>query len=183
MLWTKRNKRDEFERAARDVFPNVFSTALRLTRDREQAEDLTQEALVRAYEAYDRFDGRNFKAWMLRIVTNLYINRYRSDQRAPGLDSLEATAAADYIPAPGGDPSSQLFDGLMSEQVEEALKSLPDEYRVSVLLCDVEGMTYEEIASALDVPIGTVRSRIARGRAMLRNKLTEFAKAEGYVKG
>ncbi len=183
MLWNKRSKREAFERAAREIFPNVFSTALRLTRDRDEAEDLTQEALVRAYEAYDRFDGRNFKAWMLRIVTNLYINKYRSEQRAPGLDSLEATAAAEYIPADSGDPRGELFDGLMSEQVEEALKSLPEEYKVSVLLCDVEGMTYEDIATMLNVPIGTVRSRIARGRALLRSKLSEFAKTEGYVKG
>lgn len=182
MLFRRRGKRDEFEREARAIFPSVFSTALRMARDREEAEDLTQEALVRAYEAFDRFDGRNFKAWMLRILTNLYINRYRRKERGPEFASLEADTTAEYIPAQDGDPSSELFDGLMSEQVEEALASLPEEYRIAILLCDVEGMSYEEIANATEVPIGTVRSRIARGRAALREKLADFAKQEGYIK-
>ncbi len=183
MLFRKRGKRDEFEREASAVFPSVFSTALRMARNREEAEDLTQEALVRAYEAYERFDGRNFKAWLLRILTNLYINRYRRKERGPEFGSLEADSAAEFIPAEDGDPSAELFDGLMSEQVEEALASLPDEYRIAILLCDVEGMSYEEIAKSTEVPIGTVRSRIARGRAALREKLTDFARQEGYIKG
>ncbi len=88
MLFARRNPREAFERQAVKVFPSVFGTALRLTRSREEAEDLAQEAMVRAYEAFDRFDGANFKAWMLRIVTNLYINRYRQRQRGPQLGSL-----------------------------------------------------------------------------------------------
>ena len=183
MLFRKRGKREEFERAVQVIFPSLFSTALRLARNRDDAQDLTQEAVVRAYQAYDRFDGSNFKAWMLRILTNLYINRYRKAKRDPSVESLDDTPVAEAVAAEGGDPGSELFDSLMSEQVEEALQSLPDEYRVAVLLCDVEGMSYEEIASMLEVPIGTVRSRIARGRGALRAKLTEFARAEGYIKG
>jgi RNA polymerase sigma-70 factor (ECF subfamily) len=181
MLFRKRGKRDEFEREARAVFPSVFSTALRMARDREEAEDLTQEAIVRAYEAYDRFDGRNFKAWMLRILTNLYINRYRKRERGPEIGSLEDEPTAENVPTHEGDPVSELFDELMSEQVEEALASLPEEYRSAILLCDVEGMSYEEIAQATSVPIGTVRSRIARGRAALRRKLGDYARQEGYL--
>jgi RNA polymerase sigma-70 factor (ECF subfamily) len=182
MLWRKRGKRDEFEQAARAVFPSVFSTALRLSRNREEAEDLTQEAMVRAFEAYDRFDGRSFKAWILRILTNLYINRYRKAQREPEKSSLEADNVAEYVPAPAGDAGGSLLDDVMSDQVEEALESLPEEYRYAVVLRDVEGLSYEEIAEATVVPIGTVRSRIARGRAMLRERLRAYAEEEGYIK-
>ncbi|MFN8139662.1 MAG: sigma-70 family RNA polymerase sigma factor [Fimbriimonadales bacterium] len=181
MLFGNRAKRDDFDRAAREVFPSVFSTALRLTRNREEAEDLTQEAMVRAYEAYDRFDGRNLKAWMLRILTNLYINRYRKQKREPGQESLDAEPGIEPVAATDGNPSAELFDELLGEQVEEALSQLPDEYRVSVLLCDVEGMSYEEIAESLGIPIGTVRSRLARGRAMLRSRLAKYALKEGMI--
>ncbi len=182
MLWRNRAKREEFDRAAREVFPSVFSTALRLTRSREEAEDLSQEALVRAFEAFDRFDGRNFKAWLLRILTNLYINRYRKHKREPGQESLDADQGIEPVAAADGNPVAELFDDLLGEQVEEALKSLPEEYRVAVLLCDVEGMSYEEIAQTLKVPIGTVRSRLARGRALLRQKLGQYALSEGIIK-
>lgn len=183
MLSKKRDKRNEFEREFEAIFPSVFSTALRLTRNQDEAQDLTQEAAVRAYQAYDRFDGTNFKAWVLRILTNVFINRYRKAKREPDLSSLEDNPAAENTVADGATPSTALFDSLLGEQVEEALLSLPDEYRTAVLLCDVEGMSYDEIAEALEVPIGTVRSRLARGRAALREKLLEYAKAEGYIKG
>src|SRR4051812_2782660 len=104
MLFGKRNGREAFERQAERVFPSVFGTALRLTRSREDAEDLAQEAIVRAYEAFDRFDGTNFKAWMLRIVTNLYINRYRQKQRAPQLGSLDEEGASEPVADEGNVP-------------------------------------------------------------------------------
>lgn len=183
MLWKKRGTREGFERAVEAIFPSIFSTALRLTRNRDEAQDLTQEAVVRAFQAYDRFDGNNFKAWMLRILTNIFINRYRKEKRGPDIDSIENQPAAENVAAVEGDPGGELFDNLMGEQVEEALMSLPEEYRTAVLLCDVEGMSYEEIAESLQVPIGTVRSRLARGRAALRTKLLEYATEEGYLKG
>ena len=138
------------------VFPKIYSTALRLTRNPDEAQDLTQEAAVRAFQAYDRFDGANFRAWMVRILTNVFINKYRRSKREPDTVAMEE---------------------------QPAIENLVAEYRVTVLLCDVEGMSYEEIAQALDVPIGTVRSRLARGRAALRNKLREYATEEGYLKG
>ena len=95
MLWKKRDSRDDFERAVQAVFPSVFSTALRLTRNQDDAQDLTQEAVVRAFQAYDRFDGQNFKAWMLRILTNAFINRYRKAKRDPDIDSIENQPAAE----------------------------------------------------------------------------------------
>lgn len=164
------------------MFPSVFGTALRLTRSREEAEDLAQEAIVRAYEAFDRFDGTNFKAWMLRIVTNLYINRYRQRQRSPSIGSLDDEAAIEPVAVEGEVPDRVLFDNVLGAEVEEALGKVPEDFRLTVILSDIEGMSYQEIADATGVPIGTVRSRLARGRAMLRKALTDFAKKEGYLK-
>ncbi len=181
MLFGKRGQRDSFEREAERVFPSVFGTALRLTRSREDAEDLSQEAIVRAYEAYDRFDGTNFKAWMLRIVTNLYINRYRQKQRGPNVGSLDDELAIEPVANEGEVPDRILFDNVLGAEVEEALGKVPEDFRVTVVLSDIEGMSYQEIADATGVPIGTVRSRLARGRAMLRRALNDFAKKEGFL--
>ncbi len=182
MLFGKRNQREAFERQAEKVFPSVFGTALRLTRSREEAEDLAQEAIVRAYEAYDRFDGSNFKAWLLRIVTNLYINRYRQRQRGPLLASIDDDHMSEPVAAEGEVPDRLLLDGLLGGEVEEALARVPEDFRIAVILSDLEGMSYQEIADATDVPIGTVRSRLARGRALLRKALMEYALREGFVK-
>ncbi len=183
MLFGRRDyKKDSFEQQAERVFSSVFGTALRLTRSREEAEDLAQEAIVRAYEAYDRFDGTNFKAWILRITTNLYINKYRSRQRGPMMASLEDENVAEPMSTEAQIPDRQLFDGMVGAEVEKALKSVPEEFRLAVILSDVEEMSYQEIADATGVPIGTVRSRIARGRAMLRRSLESYALKEGFIK-
>jgi RNA polymerase sigma-70 factor (ECF subfamily) len=182
MLFGKRDKRDAFERQAEKVFPSVFGTALRLTRSREEAEDLSQEAIVRAYDAFDRFDGTNFKAWMLRIVTNLYINKYRQRQRGPQLGSLDDEGVSEPVSAESEVPDRQLFDEALGAEVEEALAKVPEDFRTAVVLSDIEGLSYQEIADATQVPIGTVRSRIARGRAILREELESFARKEGYIK-
>lgn len=182
MTFGKRSLRDAFEKQAEKVFPSVFGTALRLTRSREEAEDLAQEAIVRAYEAFDRFDGSNFKAWILRIVTNLYINKYRARQRGPMLHSIDDEAASEPVAAEGDIPDRILFDNAVGAEVEEALGKVPVDFRTAVVLSDIEGLSYQEIADATGVPIGTVRSRLARGRAMLRRSLQEFAMKEGYIK-
>jgi len=182
MLLGKRGKREAFERQAEAVFPSVFGTALRLTRSRDEAEDLAQEAIVRAYEAFDRFDGNNFKAWILRIVTNLYINRYRRQQRTPQIGSLQEDGAIDPVAEETQEPDRIVLDPIVGAEVENALGKLPEEFRITVLLSDVEGLSYQEIADATDVPIGTVRSRLARGRAMLRKYLQDFARQEGFIK-
>lgn len=182
MLFAKRNQRERFEREAERVFPSVFGTALRLTRSREEAEDLAQEAIVRAYEAYERFDGTNFKAWMLRIVTNLYINRYRQRQRGPQFGSLDDENAIEPMSEEGEVPDRVLLDGLLGAEVEEALTKVPEDFRLAVILSDIEGLSYQEIAESTGVPIGTVRSRLARGRAILRRELDRFARQEGYLK-
>lgn len=182
MLFGRRNSRDSFERQMEAAFPSIFGTALRLTRSREEAEDLAQEAIVRAYEAWERFDGENFKAWILRIVTNLYINRYRKRQRGPLVASIEDDNVMEPVADEAGIPDRALFDALLPAEVEDALAKLPEEFRLTVILSDVEGMSYQEVADVTDAPIGTVRSRLARGRAMLRRLLLSYAREEGYVK-
>lgn len=175
-------KRERFERLSEAVFPSLFGTALRLTRDREEASDLTQEAIIRAYEAFDRFDGRNFKAWILRILTNLYINRYRQRKREAGKESLDAEHAAEPVASEAAEPDRVLLDEMVGAEVEQALAMVPPDFRLTVILSDIEGLTYEEIATATQVPIGTVRSRLARGRAMLRRALAEYALERGYIR-
>ncbi|MFZ4506260.1 MAG: sigma-70 family RNA polymerase sigma factor [Fimbriimonas sp.] len=182
MLFGRRDRRDGFERQAERVFPSVFGTALRLTRSRDEAEDLAQEAMVRAYEAFERFDGTNFKAWILRIVTNLYINRYRQQQRAPQVGSLSDDGVIEPIGAESELPDRILFDEKLPAEIEDALGKVPDEFRLAVILSDLEGMSYQEIADITGVPIGTVRSRLARGRTILRKMLLEYAIREGYLK-
>jgi RNA polymerase sigma-70 factor (ECF subfamily) len=174
--------RERFERLAEVVFPSLYGTALRLTRSPEDASDLSQEALVRAYEAFDRFDGRNFKAWMLRILTNLYINRYRKIQRTGKASSLDEEDAAEPVAPAEEAPDRQVFDGLLGAEIEDALAKVPDVFRIAVILSDIEGMSYDEVAEATDVPVGTVRSRLARGRAILRKELESYALEQGYLR-
>lgn len=183
MLFRRGNpQRERFERLAESCFSSVYGTALRLTRDAEDAQDLTQEALVRAFEAFDRFDGRNFKAWILRILTNLYINRYRRQQRVGGISSLDDENSAEPAAPVEEAPDRQIFDGLLGAEVEAALAQVPEVFRISVVLSDLEGLSYDEIAEITEVPVGTVRSRIARGRAILRRELLAYAQQEGYIK-
>lgn len=184
MLFSRANSlRDRFQRQAEDAYPSIFGTALRLTRDREEAEDLAQEAIVRAYEAYSRFDGQNFKAWILRILTNLYINKYRRRKRTGLVVSLDDEDKS-YEPAGPAEfsPDRVVFDEMLGAEVEEALAQVPDVFKIAVILSDLQGLSYDEIALATDVPVGTVRSRIARGRAILRRELERFALQEGYIK-
>lgn len=183
MLFRRGNpQRERFERLAESCFSSVYGTALRLTRDSEDAQDLAQEALVRAYEAFDRFDGRNFKAWILRILTNLYINRYRRNQRIGGVSSLDEENVAEPAAPVEEAPDRQVFDGLLGSEVEAALAQVPEVFRLAVVLSDLEGLSYDEIAEVTEAPVGTVRSRIARGRAILRRELLAYAMQEGYVK-
>ncbi|MBL8048441.1 MAG: sigma-70 family RNA polymerase sigma factor [Chthonomonas sp.] len=183
-MWfrSKDAQREKFERLAEPAYPSIYGMALRLTHDREDAHDLAQEALVRAYEAFDRFDGRNFKAWMLRILTNLYINKYRRNRRGPGTLSMDEENFMEPAGSESDIPDRQVIETLFGSEVEQALAKVPVDFRTAVLLSDVEGFSYEEIAEATQVPIGTVRSRIARGRAILRRELELFAEQEGYLR-
>lgn len=175
------NQKERYERQAREVFPSLYGTALRLTRNAEDANDLAQETVIRAYEAYDRFDGRNFKAWMLRILTNLYINRYRKAVRTGPSAHLDDENVDEPAAPPEELPDRLLFDEMLGAEVEEALAKVPDVFREAVILADLEGLSYDEVAEILAVPVGTVRSRIARGRAHLRQSLERYARERGYI--
>ncbi|HAY13235.1 MAG TPA: sigma-70 family RNA polymerase sigma factor [Fimbriimonadaceae bacterium] len=173
---------DRYEREFRAIYSALYGTALRMTRDPDRAADLVQEASVRGYEAFDKFDGRNFKAWMLRIMTNLYINQYRRNYRTGGQVSLEDEHVEEAAAPPAEIPDMQLFSEMLEEEVENALGDVPDSFRQAVILADIEGLSYDEIAAIVDAPVGTVRSRIARGRAHLRQSLERYAVERGYIK-
>jgi RNA polymerase sigma-70 factor, ECF subfamily len=170
--------------------PSLYSAALRMTRNPADAEDLVQEMYLKAYRAYDSFqEGTNLKAWLYKILTNTFINSYRARKRRPEqadvddiedlylfrrLGGLEASTA-------GRSAEDEVMDLFTDSEVKEALESLPESFRMAVLLADVEGFSYKEIADIMDVPIGTVMSRLHRGRKALQRALVEFGRERGLV--
>jgi len=176
-------KRKEFERLAKRYQRDVFAAALRLTGNYADAEDLAQEAFVKAYTAFDQFQlGTNFRAWLLRIVTNTHINRYRRNKRAPDTIAWEEFTQLGERPPTDEQaaltaPEQEILAYVPDEVVGPALHRLPPEFRDAVILSDIHELSYKEIAQALNIPLGTVRSRIFRGRKLLRESLSEYAKA------
>lgn len=181
-------QRAQFEALSGERKRELFNAALRMTRNREDAEDLAQEALAKAYAAFHQFKpGTNFKAWIYRVLVNTYINHYRRRKRAPQVKSWEEMAVdgdADYArPDPNkfSSPEEAVLARMPDEEVQPALESLPDEFRIAVILSDVDDFSYKEIAKILGIPLGTVRSRIFRGRRLLRQRLAEYARAQGVL--
>ena len=179
-------QKKEFEREALPHMSSLYNFALRMCRDRDEASDLVQETYLKAFRFFDKFEpGTNCKAWLFRIMKNSYINRYRKISREPDkvdYDSIEEFY--DTLRPESADSSNleeKFFNNLLDDEVSTALQSLPDDFRTVVILCDIEGFTYEEFAEFVDCPIGTVRSRLHRARKMLAQKLTEYARARGYV--
>lgn len=165
------------------LMSSLYSAAMRMTRNPADAEDLVQETYLRAYRGYEGFKaGTNLKAWMYRILTNAYLNEYRKRQRRPAETDLEAVEDL-YLYRRLGPNAGRLgrsvedeLAGLFVEhEVKQAVEDLPDHYRIPILLADVEGFAYAEIAEILDVPVGTVMSRLHRGRKQLQKRLYSFA--------
>ncbi len=168
----------------------LYSAALRLTRNASDAEDLVQETFLRGYRSYGTFaEGTNLRAWLLRILTNVFINTYRAKQRRVDetdlgdiedlylyrrLGTLEAALASRSA-------EDQLLDLFTDDEVRRAIEDLPEAFRLPVLLADVEGFAYKEIAELLEIPIGTVMSRLHRGRKAMQKSLYAFAQARGLV--
>jgi RNA polymerase sigma-70 factor (ECF subfamily) len=168
----------------------LFSAAMRMTRNSAEAEDLVQETYLKAYRGYGSFqEGTNLKAWLYRILTNTFINSYRAKKRRPDesdldevedlylyrrLGGLEAVAA-------GRSAEEEVLDSFTDENVKAAIEALPEQFRLAVLLSDVEGFSYKEIAEIMDVPIGTVMSRLHRGRKALQKELYQFGANRGMV--
>src|SRR5580692_12193622 len=185
-----REKRAEFERQALAHTDALYGAAYRLTRNPRDAEDLVQDSLLRAYRFWDSFQqDSNCKAWLLRIVTNTFINEYQRKKRSR--EVLDAATAEQestdgvlvHIDANDKQsPERAMLERSVSDDVQRALDALPDDFRTAVVLCDVQGLSYKEIAEIMQCPVGTVMSRLFRGRKLLATALREFAKTEGYVR-
>jgi RNA polymerase sigma-70 factor (ECF subfamily) len=166
---------------------SLYGAALRMTRDRTDAEDLLQETFLKAFRAYGRFEeGTNLRAWLFRILTNTYISAYRSRQRSPQLtdvDDVEDLYLYRRLTATGLSRSAEdaALERLTAPEVLAALDELPEQFRLAVLLSDVEQFSYKEIADITDVPIGTVMSRIHRGRKALQKALAPYAAQQGLL--
>jgi len=186
---TERSAR--FERDALEFLDQMYSAALRMTRNPADAEDLVQETYLRAYRGFGGFrEGTNLKAWLYKILTNTFINTYRAKKRRPDEVDLDDTEDFYLFRRLGGleaaaanrTPESEVLDSIPDEVVKEALEALPEQFRMAVLLADVEGFSYKEIAEILDVPVGTVMSRLYRGRRLLEAAMLEFARDHGYLR-
>jgi RNA polymerase sigma-70 factor (ECF subfamily) len=164
----------------------LYNYALRMTANPDDASDLVQETFMKAYRFWDKYEkGTNIRAWLFRIMKNTYINRYRKESKEPEtLDYNEIQNFYNTIRYESADPNDlqeKIFGGLLDDDVATAVRSLPEDFQTVVILCDIEGLSYEEIAEFVDSPIGTVRSRLHRGRKMLREKLMSYARERGYV--
>lgn len=184
-------RRQEFKEKALPLLDELYGTALRMTRNPAAAEDLVAEAFARAWKNLDQFEsGTNIRAWLYRILTNAYINNFRKNKREPekvSVDSYEKTdqfhlfnRLSSQAPA-APDPVKEVMGRLTNEDFRKALDALPEEYRAAVVLFDLQGLSYQEVAEALDIPLGTVRSRLARGRGLLQVSLHRHAVDAGLV--
>ncbi|HEX9864092.1 MAG TPA: sigma-70 family RNA polymerase sigma factor [Acidimicrobiia bacterium] len=180
----------DFERDAMQFTRQLYSAAMRMTRNPSDAEDLVQETYLKAYRAYHTFEeGTNLKAWLYRILTNTYINKYRKESRRPSEVDLGSVEDLYLYRRIGSEESAEVarttedrvLDGLVESDIKKAVEDLPENFRLPVLLADLEGFSYKEIAEILDVPIGTVMSRLHRGRKAMQKSLWEYAMKRGLV--
>jgi len=182
-----KKKHREFEAEALPHMDVLYNFALRTTGNQDDAHDLLQETYLKAYRFWDKYEkGTNIRAWLFRIMKNSYINRYRKETKEPDkVDYEDIENFYNTIRAESTDPNDlqkQLYGNLLGDEVTKALQGLPDDFRTVVILCDIEGLTYEEIAEFVECPIGTVRSRLHRGRKLLQVDLFEYAKRQGMIK-
>lgn len=180
---------DRFERDALPMLDQLYGAALRMTRNPADAEDLVQETFVKAYTAFASFrEGTNLKAWLYRILTNTYINGYRKKQRQPAqyptdeITDWQLAASAEHTSRGLRSAEVEALEALPDDEVKSALQELPEDFRMAVYYADVEGFPYKEIAEIMGTPIGTVMSRLHRGRKMLRGLLADVARERGFIR-
>ncbi len=185
LMNSTQSKQSLFEQEALPHMNALYSFAVRLCRDRDDASDLLQETFLKGFRFFDKFEsGTNCKAWLFRILKNTYINQYRKDKKEP--DTIEYDTIEEFYDlirsesTESTDLQKRIFDNLLDDEISIALDSLPESFRTAIILCDLEGMTYEEISEILECPIGTVRSRLHRARNILASKLIKYAKNRGY---
>ncbi|OFS25143.1 sigma-70 family RNA polymerase sigma factor [Brevibacterium sp. HMSC07C04] len=183
---TDEERAARFEADALQYVNQLYAAAMRMARNPADAEDLVQEAYLKAYAAFHQYKpGTNLKAWLYRILTNTFINNYRKKQRQPlessddDIQDWQLHRAASHTSDQGRSAELEALDQMPDSDVKEALASLQDDFRMVVYYADVEGLPYKEIAEIMDTPIGTVMSRLHRGRRQLREKLTDYAAERG----
>jgi len=179
----------EFERAAMPFLDSLYNTAYRMARNAEDAEDLVQETYLKAYRSYGQFTpGTNLKAWLFKILKNTFINEYRKRQAAPAesdFADIEESFESQLAPDASGqmkNPEEEILESAFDQGVQRALDELPEDYRMAVLLADIEGFSYKEIAEILEIPVGTVMSRLYRGRKLLEAEMLRYARERGYLR-
>lgn len=184
------DRKKEFEELAMPRLDMLYGTALRMTRDRSDAEDLVQDTYLKAFRAFEQFEpGTNFKAWIFKILTNNYINRFRKDKRTPDSISMDDTPdfylydkVMDKDARSSENPEREFLRKFIADDIRRAIGDLPDDYRITFILSDVQGFSYEEIADITETNLGTVKSRLFRARRMLQQALWKYAREQGIIK-
>ncbi len=184
---SERERRERFEAEALPHLDRLYSAALRYTRNPADAEDLVQETFAKAYRKFHQFEpGTNLRAWLYRILTNTYISTYRRQQRRPDeypQENIGEFSLYDWLRGAGPSAEQEVLETITAEEVKQALADLPEQFRLAVYLADVEGFSYKEIADIMDTPVGTVMSRLHRGRKALQKALAEYAGRRGVTGG
>ncbi|MCX6447727.1 MAG: sigma-70 family RNA polymerase sigma factor [Actinobacteria bacterium] len=186
VLESATDRNDRFERDALVFMDQLYAAALRYTKNPEDARDLVQDTYLKAFNSFHQFEeGTNLRAWLYRVLTTTFINTYRKDQRRPQLASGELedwqlAEAQSHTSDLGKSAEVEALENLPDSDIKRALQEIPEEFRIAVYLADVEGFSYKEIADIVEIPAGTVMSRLHRGRKLLREKLADYAKELGY---